>query len=325
MVYTLFTLLKIISLILHQYWPHSLTTHPINPTVMLVNKPLFNNRNFKNQRKINYKFKKSSKTRATSTPLSKIHKKINLDQLQILFSRTYMYEIVKHNGFQQFPKLPSATLNLSSRPQFSPGVIFSRYNSYILNCNNIITNQLTKNIFFSKNRDIFTIPAPTTSLFTFNYNKIERINTFTKNSFKMKRYALLLLLTLALSVLCHRVAAQSVVYYCYQTGAIGYAYTNVNDGHDPYEAQGRDLKSLEKTALSNCQLHGGTQCALLYETGTPGWNGIIKGRDQNNSPIVLAVGHQQSEKFAQSELDRQYFFQDGIQFDDVLILTWKAE
>ena len=142
----------------------------------------------------------------------------------------------------------------------------------------------------------------------------------------MKRYALLSLLALALSAFSsYRAAAQSVVYYSYQTGSIGYAYTNNNDGHDPYETQGHDLKSLEKAALANCQQHGGTQCTLLYETNTPGWCGVIKGRDQNNSPIVLAVGHQQSEKFAQSELDREYFFQDGIQYDDVLILTWKAE
>jgi len=142
----------------------------------------------------------------------------------------------------------------------------------------------------------------------------------------MNRYALLSLIALSfLALPAQKATAQSVVYYCYQTGAIGYAYTNNNDGHDPYETQGRDLKSLEKTALSNCQRHGGTQCALHYETNTPGWCGIIKGRDQNNSPIILAVGHQQSEKFAQSELDREYFFQDGIQYDDVLILTWKAE
>ena len=139
----------------------------------------------------------------------------------------------------------------------------------------------------------------------------------------MKRFFLLSIITLSFA--SHRGAAQSVIYYCYQTGAIGYAYTNPNDGHDPYETQGKDLPSLEKTAKKQCEGQGGKQCTLFFETGKPGWCGIIKGRNQDNAPIVLAVGHQSSEKFAQSELDRQYFFMDGIKFDDVLILTWKAE
>lgn len=134
----------------------------------------------------------------------------------------------------------------------------------------------------------------------------------------MKRPLFLFIITLSFLLFsAAKSHAQSVVYYCPQMGAIGYAFSNDEEGHD--------IKVLEKQALKACEQHGGKSCALLYETPKLGWGGIIKGRDVNGAPLVLAVGHQQSEKFARGELKRAYLFRDGIEYNDVLVITWQAE
>jgi hypothetical protein len=115
----------------------------------------------------------------------------------------------------------------------------------------------------------------------------------------------------------HKSHAQSVVYYCPDMGAIGYAYSNDEDGHD--------IKALEQMARKDCETHGGKSCALLYETSKIGYGGVVKGKDVNGNPLVLAVGHQLSEKFLRSELKRMYLFRDGIEYNDVMIITWRAE
>ncbi len=126
-----------------------------------------------------------------------------------------------------------------------------------------------------------------------------------------------LLLALLILLYTPHASAQSVIYYDHGTGSIGYAYSNDEDGHD--------IKQLEKQALSNCEQHGGTRCTMLYETNKLGWSGILVGRDQHANPIVLGVGHQLSDTYAKAELERKYLFRDGIQYDDVIILTWKAD
>ena len=134
----------------------------------------------------------------------------------------------------------------------------------------------------------------------------------------MKRSLLFSLLALPFMLLsAHKGHAQSVVYYCPDMGAIGYAFSNDEDGHD--------IKELEKQAKNSCIQHGGKSCTLVYESGKLGWGGVIKGRDSKGEPLVLAVGHQQSEEFARGELKRKYLFRDGVEYNDVLVITWRAE
>ena len=134
----------------------------------------------------------------------------------------------------------------------------------------------------------------------------------------MIRSILLSVITVLFLLLgAHSSHAQSVVYYCPEMGALGYAFSNDEEGHD--------IKVLEKQALSACEQHGGKHCALLYETPKLGWGGLIKGRDASGAPLVLAVGHQESEKFTRTELKRSYLFRDGIEYNDVLVITWNAE
>ena len=134
----------------------------------------------------------------------------------------------------------------------------------------------------------------------------------------MARLSLFSLLFLVFSLIsAHHATAQSVVYYCPEMGAIGYAYSNDEDGHD--------LKTLEKQARDRCAEHGGRNCTLLSETPKVGWGGIVKGKDVTGAPLVLATGHQQSEANVRSELRRKYLFRDGVEFNDILIITWHAE
>ena len=133
----------------------------------------------------------------------------------------------------------------------------------------------------------------------------------------MKRPLLFIAFTVSCLLYSAYSHAQSVVYYCPQMGAIGYAFSNDEEGHD--------IKVLENKALKACEQHGGKSCAVLYKSEKMGWGGIIKGRDVNGAPLVLAVGHQESEKCARGELKRAYLFRDGIEYNDVLVITWNAE
>ena len=115
----------------------------------------------------------------------------------------------------------------------------------------------------------------------------------------------------------HISKAQTAIYYCPQMGAVGYSYSNDETGHN--EAQ------IKQAALKDCQDHGGTACTLLYETKKVGWGGFIRGKDLAGNMIIFGVGHQLSDAFARSELRRKYLAADGVEYNDVLIVTGNAE
>ena len=111
--------------------------------------------------------------------------------------------------------------------------------------------------------------------------------------------------------------AQCAVYYCPDMGAVGYSYSDDETGHD--------LKKIEAIAKKSCEELGGKRCMLLYETPKVGWGGFVRGKNLAGDPIFIAVGHQLSEQFVRSELKRKYLFADGVEFNDVLMITWRAD
>ncbi len=134
----------------------------------------------------------------------------------------------------------------------------------------------------------------------------------------MKRNSLFSLLFLAFFAFsAHKADAQCAVYYCPDMGAVGYSYSDDETGHD--------LKKIEQLAKKQCEELGGTRCMLLYETPKVGWGGFVRGKNLAGEPIIIAVGHQLNERFVRSELKRKYLFADGIEFNDVLMITWRAD
>ena len=134
----------------------------------------------------------------------------------------------------------------------------------------------------------------------------------------MKRQLFFSLLVLPFFILNgHRSHAQTAVYYCPQMGSVGYSYSNDETGHN--------LETIKKNALKDCQDLGGKGCTLLYATHKVGWGGFIRGKDMNGNPLFFAVGHQLSDAFAKSELKRKYLFEGGVEYNDVLMVTWQAE
>ena len=111
--------------------------------------------------------------------------------------------------------------------------------------------------------------------------------------------------------------AQTAVYYCPQMGAVGYSYSDDETGHN--------LETIKMNALKQCQDLGGKGCTLLYATKKVGWGGFIRGKDASGNQLFFAVGHQLSDAFAKSELRRKYLAEDGIELNDVLMVTWKAD
>ena len=111
--------------------------------------------------------------------------------------------------------------------------------------------------------------------------------------------------------------AQCAVYYCPEMGAVGYSYSDDETGHD--------YNAIKQQAKKSCEQMGGKSCTLLYATPKVGWGGFVKGKDINGNLIFVAVGHQLNERFARSELKRKYLMADGVEFDDVLMITWQAE
>ncbi len=111
--------------------------------------------------------------------------------------------------------------------------------------------------------------------------------------------------------------AQCAVYYCPQMGAVGYSYSDDETGHN--------METIKKNALKQCQDLGGKSCTLLYATQKVGWGGFIRGKDASGNALFFAVGHQLSDAFSKSELRRKYLAADGIELNDVLMVTWKAE
>ena len=134
----------------------------------------------------------------------------------------------------------------------------------------------------------------------------------------MKRNLLFFLLFIAfLAPSTHRAWGQSAVYYCPEMGAVGYSFSNDETGHD--------LKKIKQIALKQCQDMGGKSCALVYASTRVGWGGLVRGKDAAGSTIIFGVGHQLNERFAISELKRKYLAADGIELNDVLMITWQAE
>ena len=134
----------------------------------------------------------------------------------------------------------------------------------------------------------------------------------------MKRNILFSLLFLAFfGVPVHRAGAQSAVYYCREMGAVGYSFSDDETGHD--------LKKIKQIALKQCQDMGGKSCALVYATSRVGWGGFVRGKDADGNQLIFAVGHQLNERFAKSELKRKYLAANGIELNDVLLITWQAE
>ncbi len=134
----------------------------------------------------------------------------------------------------------------------------------------------------------------------------------------MKRTLFFSLLALPFLIICSfRSHAQCAVYYCPQMGAVGYSYSDDETGHN--------LDAIKHNALKQCQDLGGKGCTLLYATHKVGWGGFIRGKDANGNLLVFAVGHQLSDAFAKSELKRKYLFAGGVEYNDVLVVTWQAE
>ena len=134
----------------------------------------------------------------------------------------------------------------------------------------------------------------------------------------MKRSLFLSLFALPFFVFSsHTSKAQCAVYYCPQMGSVGYSYSDDETGHN--------LETIKKNALKDCQDHGGKACTLLYATHKVGWGGFIRGKDMNGNMLFFAVGHQLSDRFAKSELRRKYLAADGVEYNDVLMVTWQAE
>jgi hypothetical protein len=134
----------------------------------------------------------------------------------------------------------------------------------------------------------------------------------------MKRTLLFSLLALPLFLIsAHRSVAQTAVYYCPQMGAVGYSYSDDETGHN--------LETIKKNALKQCQDLGGKGCTLLYATKKVGWGGFIRGKDASGNLLVFGVGHQLSDAFAKSELRRKYLAADGVELNDVLMVTWRAD
>ncbi len=134
----------------------------------------------------------------------------------------------------------------------------------------------------------------------------------------MTRTLLLSLLFLAFFISgTHNSSAQSAVYYCPDMGSIGYSYSDDETGHD--------LKNIKDLAKKSCEQMGGKNCTLLYATPKVGWGGFVSGKNLAGDPIVIAVGHQLNERFVRSELKRRYLAADGIEFNDVLLITWHAD
>lgn len=134
----------------------------------------------------------------------------------------------------------------------------------------------------------------------------------------MKRTLFFSLITLPFFIFNSRtVKAQSAVYYCPQMGAVGYSFSD--------DETGRDLEQIKQNALKDCMDHGGKSCTLLYETPKVGWGGFVRGKDMAGNLIIKAVGHQLSETFARSELKRKYLADNGVEFNDVLMVIWRAD
>ena len=134
----------------------------------------------------------------------------------------------------------------------------------------------------------------------------------------MFRSLLFSLLTLPF-LICSSFAgkAQGAVYYCPEMGAIGYAYSNDDNGND--------IKALKRDAEKSCQAHGGNSCALLYETSHLGWGGIVRGADVMGNPVVIATGGFKTEAHVRDELRREYLLAGGMDYNQVLVITWQAE
>jgi len=116
------------------------------------------------------------------------------------------------------------------------------------------------------------------------------------------------------------IKAQTVVYYCKEMGAIGYAYSNPDN-----EKGKNEVRVLKQQAEKDCQSHGGKNCICLYETGHLGWGGIIRGSDVHGNPVVVATGGNRTRDQLVDELRREYLLSDGLETNQMLPITWQAE
>ena len=111
--------------------------------------------------------------------------------------------------------------------------------------------------------------------------------------------------------------AQSAVYYCPETGALGYAYGNKENGNK--------LRKIRKAAEEACINHAGYNCTLIFETDQPGWGGLIRGVDVFGVPLAVAAGGYATKDQLMFELKNKYFEKTGEENEQTLTLTWKAE